>query len=133
MVKLSISAVTLLERDDKLSNKRQLGMTMRQQLQHLSKRTIQTFSIGVLLTLATPLVMADAKTDRSATEISERTAKVNKKHGVKCRRVRETGSRTSKRVCTTAAQREAQSNRTQDTMDEYRRMSETVPNAGGNS
>ena len=76
-------------------------------------------ALGSLMLSGTMLLANPALADVAA-QSAEKDAKpakklsrkeLNKLNGLKCTRVRETGSRVSKKVCTTAAQREASARR----------------------
>lgn len=81
------------------------------------KAAVCSLVVSSTLLLAGP-VLADVAAqgaDKDAKPAKKLSRKeLNKLNGVKCKRVRETGSRVSKKVCTTAAQRAASARNERD-------------------
>ena len=68
-----------------------------------------------------------ANADKTAKDPAlERAAK---REGLECRRVKETGSRTSRKVCTTRAQRESRAQRARDDLERVQRNADLSPTA----
>lgn len=83
---------------------------------------VATISLAIALAFAMP-----AKADKAAKDPAlERAAK---REGLECRRVKETGSRTSRKVCTTKAQRESRAQRARDDLERVQRNADLSPTA----
>lgn len=83
---------------------------------------LATISLALTLPFAVP-----ANADKTVKDPAlERAAK---REGLECRRVKETGSRTSRKVCTTKAQRESRARRAQDDLERVQRNADLSPTA----
>ncbi|MFK7914489.1 MAG: hypothetical protein AB8B93_11295 [Pseudomonadales bacterium] len=84
--------------------------------------TLATIALVLAAPLAVPANAAKAAKDPALERASKR-------EGLECRRVKETGSRTSRKVCTTRAQRESRARRAQDDLERVQRNADLSPAA----
>ena len=93
----------------------------------LSPRAMSAFLASTLLILAGALPGTASAADAKAKEADPALARAVEKAEVVCKRVRETGSRTTKRVCTTKQQRDTRAERAREDLERLAEMRSGQP------